>query len=57
MGPIANNPHGGLLAEAAGRQTERLKASAAYRGGSGDDDDVSSDKDGPSGIQRMTAHP
>ena len=55
LGPIANNPHGGSLAEAARRQIERLKASAAYRGDGAGDGNVSSGKDGPSGIQRMTA--
>ncbi len=57
LGPIANNPHGGSLAEAARRQIERLKSSAAYLGEGDAEGSESSGKAGPSGMRQMTANP
>ncbi|MFM6932517.1 MAG: hypothetical protein ACKOUT_09775, partial [Novosphingobium sp.] len=50
LGPIANNPHGGSLAEAARRQIERLKAGDLSSDGA---EDTPSGKDGPSSQRRM----
>ncbi|WP_310531142.1 DUF1570 domain-containing protein [Novosphingobium sp.] len=57
LGPIANNPHGGSLAEAARRQIERLKASAGYRGEDSADTAGTTGKEGPSRVGRPDIHP
>ena len=49
LAPIANNPHGGSLAEAAKRQMERLKAGDLS---GGDGEEPLSGTEAPSGMGR-----